>query len=249
MAGALCAVASAPLTLAATNGVPSGAMWDSTGDPAVIGLALIVAGAAAFGVVKVHDEFVADRRRAEKERLEPVQQACRSAMTPIARELAGVPLNELGIHLWQVDGDRLKRVIKYTMDLERSDTPVTWTRGKGVIGLVWETGVALATDLSELYRLAEALDDAEFEAQLSATARYGLTRQELLRAQRYRCVLAIPLSSSDDKPSKETIGVVSVDCMRAGHRDGLDRLRTDPVFSNVVGTCQSYLRGITSADH
>jgi hypothetical protein len=214
------------------GGIPSGTWWDDATDLPVLFTVLVGIGVIAYGV----DGVFASARREREEIRADLERLARRAFVPINARLPNVPINRLGVHIWTTRGERLDRLIKYTMEHQRVETPIQWSRGKGAIGAAWERGGPLTVDLTPLYAKADELG-ADFD-HLDPRKRYGLTLKEVHRGNRYKSVLAYPLSGIDGK----ILGVLSVDCALAGHTDGLASLVDDRNFQDVLGACESALR-------
>jgi hypothetical protein len=220
--------------VAADRGIPRGTWWDESRDPAVVLLFMLTIMALVQGVRGL---IHAPRdRRATIER--DIQQLARRAFVPVNAHLPRVPIDALGVHVWIADGERLNRLVKYTMEQQRARTPISWCCGKGVIGIAWERRQPLVADLTELYARADELTAAEFE-QLDSEFRYGLSAEEVNRGGKYKSVLACPLTAEDNN---DVIGVLSVDCAVAGHAEQLAELLDDRQFQDVLGSCESALR-------
>ncbi len=231
-AGAVGVVVFPFLLVLAEGGIPRGTWWDDATDPPVLLAVLVAVGAIAYGI----DGVFASGRRGRDEIRADLERLARRAFVPINARLPDVPINRLGVHIWMTKGERLERLIKYTMEQQRVETPIQWSRGKGVIGDAWERGGPLTVDLTPLYASATALGPA-FDG-LDPQDRFGLTLEEVQRGNRYKSVLAYPLSGMDGK----IIGVLSVDCAIPGRADGLASLVDDRLFQDVLGACESALR-------
>lgn len=231
--GPLCVLLFPFLMLGADHGIPDGTWWDDGRDPAIWVTALIVAGAFAYGVAQLVAAPNAARERVRSD----LEALARRAFVPINQHLPDVPINRLGVHIWTTDGDELKRLIKYTMEQQRVETPIRWRRGKGVIGVAWDAGSSLTADLTELYELAEA-GGAAFDA-LEERFRYGLSRDEIRKGNQYKSISAYPLTGTN---VDDVIGVLSVDCAVANQARQLDALSSDRTFQDVLGSCESALR-------
>jgi hypothetical protein len=241
IAGALSAVLGATLLILGKAGVPDGAWWDKPTDPPVIVTVLLL----VVGLVyNLYDAWT-KQREPDDIRVGALRDACRRSIVPISDALPDVSLRKLGVHIWLVrrKKDRLERLVKYTMELERQPTPMVWSRGKGMIGLAWDHDERVARDLSVPVELAENPDAF---AQLAPDERLGMTDAEWRRARRYRVVLAVPLHApaADDVPPL-VIGVFSVDCAESGQEiaDALLRLHDeDEEFRSVLATCETLLQ-------
>jgi hypothetical protein len=231
-AGATSVVVFQFLIVFGQGGIPSGTWWDEVTDLPVLFTVLVGFGALAYGV----DGVFASGRAAREEIRADLERLARRAFVPINARLPEVPINRLGVHVWRTKGERLERLIKYTMEHQRVETPIQWSRGKGAIGVAWEGGGPLTADLTPLYAKADELGSS-FDA-LPPHERYGLTLKEVHQGNRYKSVLAYPLSSVDG----EIIGILSVDCAEAGHATELASLVDDRLFQDVLGSCESALR-------
>jgi hypothetical protein len=221
--------------LAADHGVPSDTWWDEARDPAIWLLILVTVAALAQGVLALARAPNDARATIRAD----IEQLARRAFVPINKRLPATPINQLGVHVWTTDGDRLTRLVKYTMEQQRATTPITWERGKGAIGLAWHRVAPLIADLTDIYAKADSLDAIEFEA-LDPEERYGLSADEVKRGGRYKNVLAYPFT--DEHNDNEVIGVLSVDCAVAVPPAQLEALLYDRDFQDVLGSCESALR-------
>jgi hypothetical protein len=232
-AGATTVVLFPFLIVAAQQGIPNGTWWDEAVDPPVWFTVLVALGAIVYGIDGI-------RREARDEReqiIGDLERLARRAFVPINAKLPSVPIGDLGVHIWQVRGGRLDRLVKYTMEHQRMSTPITWTRGKGVIGVAWQRKTSLTAELNDLYEEAKGTDDATFDAG-DPDHRYGLIRSEVLSGTHYKGVLAVPLSGVGG----DVIGVLSVDCSVVGQRQALEQLLDDRAFQDVLGACEITLR-------
>jgi hypothetical protein len=220
------------LVVLAQGGIPSGTWWDQGWDVPVLIAVLAGIGTVAEGIRALTAAGAREREETEAD----LRRLARRALGPINSLLPNVPIVELGVHIWVTDDNRLKRLVKYTIEQQRAQTPIRWCRGKGVIGVAWDSGAPLTADLTELYAEADRLSPHEFDA-LDPEHRYGLTHAEVRVGGRYRTVLAHPLTADGD-----VIGVLSVDCAADGQRDQLDKLLRDRAFQDVLGSCEAALQ-------
>jgi hypothetical protein len=233
--GPVAAVLTPFLLFAGPQGIPNGKWWDAPGDPAVWITTILCAAAVVYNVLQLVGAPDEERATIKLD----IEQLARRTFVYINRHLPNVRINQLGVHVWTTDGDRLKRLVKYTMEQQRATTPITWTRGKGVIGLAWRQKRNLIADLTDIYAKADTLDPAAFEA-LDPEERYGLSAAEIRSGGRYKSVLACPLT--DEQRENEVIGVLSVDCSVVVPSAALEALLYDREFQDVLGSCESALR-------
>jgi hypothetical protein len=89
--------------LLAQAGVPSGTWWDAARDPAVWIATLLGVGVFANGVYGI----VAAGREARSQITDDLYVLARRAFVPINGHLRDVPINQLRVHIWTTEEDRL----------------------------------------------------------------------------------------------------------------------------------------------
>lgn len=180
-------------------------------------LAAVIVGASAGG-----DKLVQAFRRKWHTRRSDITDALKAALVQIHRETS-LPLFDLGVHAfrkgrkwrwrWPPIQSELLRVGQYSL-LTRPRSNIHWTRGKGVIGKLWEEDVPyFGMELSSL----RSIEASEAWVKSGAEGQTGLSLPEFRKTDQYSSVVAVPIQ--DDKAS--FIGCVSVD----GPEGCLDALR------------------------
>jgi hypothetical protein len=224
--------AAAVLAAAHSANLPSANAWASHHL-----LPLVQIGAVALWLITQAGRVVASRRGKRNQELED---ACRAVAAFVDERCPGLPLSEVGVHIWQVSvfGRHLRRAGTFLLIGNRARSGIRWTRGKGVVGLAWEEERVVMKDLEEVRARARTADQY---AELPASDRLGLTWDEFRKTPRYRAVYARPLFSRDGR-SPVVKGVIAIDLLCEGHFDELARATEGSGFDGVLGVCESALR-------
>lgn len=131
-----------------------------------------------------------------------------SCLTVIARE-CNAPWDQIGVQAFVVTGFWRKRQVRLAR-IRLSSIPssgVTWERGKGVIGMCWETRNTQWAQLDE-----PAFSDLESEpeyrwAMLDRKRTYGLSFNDYRAlGRKYGTIAAVPIMSGDSY-----IGCITLD--------------------------------------
>jgi hypothetical protein len=149
--------------------------------------------------------------------------------------------SQMGVNIWFVKGmigfRRLARG-PTVVTTERHETPIMWTKGKGIIGQAWSRNKDRVADLDRVRELFTP----ETWCLLKRDDRFRLSWDEFDETKRYRAVLAVPLRRR--KWARFSVkGVVAIDSLVPGKIDELRRLRELPEFSAVRRACESGFRG------
>lgn len=210
--------------------------------PAVWQVVIIVAlGAVTFG----DNVRLAYRRFASPRRLVVQQRAQKTLATMLftIAETRSVSLRWLGASVFRVHTSRilrrqtLDRVVRFRIDDHPQPTPVKWTKGKGVIGEVWETKRS-----AYKYRRAiadawtgKAVSEQQFE-RMKPETRGKFTREEFIAiVEKYAEVRGVPILGDDGS----FLGVISVD-VSMGAPPG--KYLQDKGVDSVITTACSLMR-------
>lgn len=129
---------------------------------------------------------------------------CQQVLTTVHQAKPGISVESLAVHLWKVSGASLDRMASYRVE-RRSDSGVTWTKGKGAVGSCWATNLEIEADLADLHQAAGS-GERGFYA-VNDEERFYLTWDEYQMTRRYQSILATPLRDKDAK----FIGCLSID--------------------------------------
>lgn len=214
-----------------TLGQPSPAFW--TDNAAIVNPILFVAGMWALLLGPINSiRLTRQLRRVQGNRH---IEALSHQLLITAHELCpGLQLEALAVHPWQVNGDRLERLLGYRIE-RRKDSGVIWTKGRGAVGVCWETGQDVEADLTGLH----VPDEATFVA-IPADHRFNITWHEYLSTSRYWSIFVTPLKDAKGK----FIGCVSVDCtQRDVHQPFIDACNNRQV-TGLVSLLELALRDL-----
>jgi hypothetical protein len=210
--------------------------WWKPGQPATI--VLLVAGAIA-GVGAVITAVRVNRRT----RRATLSEACIQLAAYIDETCPSLSLRDVGIHVWRVGGPpfarRLHRRQQFLLR-QRQPSHVSFTKGKGLIGNVWATGVPDIKDLESDY--AGVTTAAHFQ-ELSDENRLGLSWEEFQRTRRYTAVWASPLFRNSDFDDR-VIGVISVDIQASGVFNEVaaaTKTTPGPELDAILAACETAL--------
>lgn len=143
---------------------------------------------------------------------------CQAAVMRILDEFTDLDARTIGVHgfllRWRVRWRwfpvqrELVRVGQFRLDHNRDSSGIHWTKGKGLIGVAWETGDRQGADLTGLSGLSE-----KEWTELPRAERWGLKYEEFSRVQDYGAVIAHPIKDDQGR----TLGCVSIDLLRADY--------------------------------
>jgi hypothetical protein len=225
-------------TLGQQEAIPHG-FWDEGGTGAAVLVALgLLAGVGSFAVTFSVKGLL---RRAETDG--KLITPCRE-LAWLVQSVAKVPHGTVGVHVWEIAGPpfarRLRRRTTFRSKGGRQ-TPVLWTRGKGVLGQCWADPEARdqLNDLEDLY--ARAPNEKAFYG-LSSVDRFNMTWQELSAGRQYKLIWVAKLYAGLDASPKHA-GMISVDVESAGYADELEKLldeRGDDIRA-LLSLCEDLL--------
>lgn len=152
---------------------------------------------------------------------------------------------EIGVNIWLVRGPRgfrrLVRAAKVVAE-DRHETPITWTKGKGIIGEAWDRNQTRFADLDTVR--ADFPTEAQW-CSLKREDRFRLSWAEFMETSRYHAVLAVPLRRH--RFSRHLVrGVVAIDVLVPGKASQLDGLQVTREFSSISSASAKLLSSATS---
>lgn len=149
--------------------------------------------------------------------------------------------NQFGVNIWLVKGMLgFRRLVREAtvVGYKRHETPITWTKGKGIIGEAWGRKKGRVADLDAV---RATFWDQTTWCELKRSDRFRLSWDEFNETRRYRAVLAVPLRRHRwaRHPVK---GVAAIDSLVPGKAAELNELYDMPEFSSVRRTCEAAFR-------
>jgi hypothetical protein len=119
-----------------------------------------------------------------------------------------------------------------------SETPIVWTKGKGIIGQAWKRNKTRLADLDKVRREYPTQDRW---CSRSREDRFRLSWAEFADTKRYRSIVAVPLRVKRFARYRVR-GVVAIDALVPGKARELEKLEESPEFSAVRRICESAFR-------
>jgi hypothetical protein len=203
---------------------PSQMFWDTRQSHVVV--AIVISGLIPVLQTTI-SELGEKRRRQALEREDNIRALLAGSLVVIARECAA-PWDQTGIQAFLVVGwlwrQRQIRVAKIRLSSAPS-SGVAWTKGKGVIGVCWETRTRQLEQLDEQPFKDLAKTDREQWLALDRRTTYGLSFDDYQTlGRKYGTVAAVPIMTSDDK----YMGCIALDTP-----SGVRLERTDSAFDSL----------------
>lgn len=192
----------------------------------VVALTLIAVIAIVSSFARPIRVYFIDRIERQRRKAEDAMRALPWAVN----ELTGAPVRPLGASTWVVVGfwrfKRLYRLARERVDDIPTPSEIRWTKGKGVIGMCWNTGREQVIDTGSLYAEYAGCDQASWNM-APAEVRSGMSHRDFTRIEgKYGTVVAVPVTCKGEK----VIGVVALDAP-PGHHEEL----ADPAVVEAVG--------------
>jgi hypothetical protein len=165
------------LQLAKSQDWPNAADWRNGTDwhEALTGFG--IAGVTAYFLVTVGYSLALRRSDQDKN----LVGACREIARVVCTR-TGIPYDNIGAHVWTVTGlpglRYLRRRAKF-VPFNRRTTPITWRKGKGVLGVCWMDKRSFVADLDALRRVSEPEASEAFRS-LSREDRFRLSWKEFV---------------------------------------------------------------------
>jgi hypothetical protein len=191
--------------------IPKESTWEG-GAPARTVLACLALSATLFTFLVITGYARRLRKDTEQEKF---SSACRTIFNLIQKE-TGIEPSNIGVHVWTVTGFPGGRhmVNRATFRTHRRPLPpIRWTKGKGIIGRCWSSGVESVDDL-ERYNAASR-SKAEFEA-LSEEDRLGMRWSDYAQTRDFMAVWATPIFRGPEA-KRRFGGCLSVDVVAHPH--------------------------------
>jgi hypothetical protein len=165
------------------------------------------------------------------------------AIARLIEEKTSLRHGEFGINVWLVKGPTgfrlLDRVCEAMVAPERTETPITWTKGKGIIGEAWARKTSRFADLDTV---RAAIPSARVFCRIRPEERFRLTWAEFNETSRYHAVLAVPLRQH--RFARHAVrGVVAIDVLVPGKGLQIDGIQQLPEFDAIRRTCENALAG------
>jgi hypothetical protein len=168
------------------------------------------------------------------------QRAAQGLATLVSEGLE-LPHEAVGVNIWLIKGMKgFRRLVREaSVGVPRNPTPITWTKGKGIIGQAWSRNTIRFADLDEV----RALNPTEADwCSLTREERFRLSWSEMSETRRYRAVLAIPLRRH--KFGRYRVrGVAAIDLLVPGRALDLNALHDLPEVRAIRRTCEAAFAG------
>jgi hypothetical protein len=218
-------------------GLPKASWWNSESIPTYI--LAVLAALTYVGYCLVVIGYVRTlKRRDQNARL---YTACRDVATLVHGE-TDIERENIGVHVWTVEGlpgiRRLERRATF-LPLNRPPSPITWRKGKGVLGQVWQRDEWILADLEAM---AAARTETEFYA-IPRENRFFFNWHDAKATRHYKAALVWPLHGGPENAPR-VVGCLSVDVQEDGAVEALDVLwETCHVDLNAhIALCEEILR-------
>lgn len=226
----------------AGTGAQQAGQWDNA-PTGLLWACIVVPGAVA--VVEQARLAIGERRSfKDGERREAIDRALTDALLEIS-EITAYSYRDLGLTAWSVKSTIAGRVLHREYRRRLTDRPqaskITWTKGKGIIGLCWAHEKEQHKDLREACtKYPDGVTGGRW-AQVSPHLKQGMNLSEFNKMiGKYDEVLAVPITGRDGT----FLGCVAVDVLaRANGAEALSRLDSRDV-KDIAYTTASVLARI-----
>ncbi|KRD07782.1 hypothetical protein ASE48_10115 [Mycobacterium sp. Root265] len=154
-----------------------------------------------------------------------------SALVALSDIREGIHVFDLGVSVFKISRvwflwcgvipwseKRLVRIVRLRLSDSPNESNVRWTKGKGAIGVCWQSNVAVhhdrRADAATWGKNGQYPSEAQF-ADLQDDQKRGMNREEFIQTiDKYGEILAVPMVT----PHKgEQLGVLSVDCLATAY--------------------------------
>ena len=148
------------------------------------------------------------------------------------RNLPEIDIKYLGLHAYRIRRRFCRpAILERVADLRffiPPPTGITWTKGKGVIGICWKRRQWAIGDTEKVYEQAKAMSNANWK-KADETITFGLTRKELENTRDYGVIAAQPMF--DFKNRRSIVGCVAITAPSGSDA----QLSSDSVKNLMVG--------------
>jgi hypothetical protein len=206
--------------------------WTSIWGRAGLVALTVVSGAATFLVVVGYQSLLGRSKRREI-----VAQAAEDLVRLIETSTE-MDRSQFGVNVWVIKGMKgFRRLVRGpSISDKHSDTPIVWTKGKGIIGQSWKRSKIRYADLDQ--------ERADYPAQAdwckrSREDRYRLSWDEFGETDRYRAVVAVPLRTGGAVAKYRVRGVLAMDALIPGKAADLEALTKTPAFRAIRRACET----------
>lgn len=208
----------------------------------VAGEVLIVVVAALSSLKEAVDQFRGPRIAKSREDMRVLA----SGLAWTVHDITGCEVRDMGVGIWVVKRrwprfweHHLERQIRERVSNEVAPSDVVWTKGKGVIGRVWECGRGEVADVAPIDRKHLQSGPEQWARARSAT-RMGMSYTDYTQTRgKYGTIIAMPIRS--DGTLGSVIGVVAVDAP-GGYKDHFDNPKVREAVATAARALQTYLR-------
>jgi hypothetical protein len=214
---------------------PSPQTWEQTSDWEAAFVVLTAAASAAAFLVAVGFRLLLSRHRTSQKFATAAQ-----GLKLLVANHTGIKHEHIGVNIWRVRGlpgfRRLVREASTTSQM-RSETPIVWTKDKGVIGEAWGRDTSRFADLDAVRKLYPS---ETLWCELDRSDRFRLSWREFGETRRYHAVLAVPLHGS--RYARFPVrGVVAIDVLTPTNRTKVEGVQSTAEFSSIIRTCEAAL--------
>ncbi len=232
---AVLVVALAAVNVAKGTDWPAGWWDDRPGEVIFVALSIVTGLGSLFVALGFRSVL---GKQSQKLKLETAAQS----VARLIQQETKLKHDEIGVNIWLIKGMvGFRRLVRAAIVVAqpRHQTPITWTKGKGIIGEAWARKKSRFADLE---RVRELYPTEQLWCGLKRDDRFRLSWAEFEETARYHAVLAVPLRRH--RFSRHPVrGVVAIDVLvkrKGGAIDGIQRTKE---FSSIIRTCEAALAG------
>jgi phosphate/sulfate permease len=211
--------------------------WWKPGQPALV-IFVILSLLAGLGVAFIIVGFF--RLLSRETRRRQFQAAAHSFVRCVEKQTS-LQHHEIGVNIWLIKGVKgFRRLVREAIAVAepRPETPITWTKGKGIIGHAWRRNKSVFANLDTV----RALFNEETWCALRRDQRFRLSWDEFNETWRYHAVLAVPLRRHRFGVHRIR-GILAIDAVVTEKGKELDGIQRTPDFNVIMGICQAAFAG------
>lgn len=216
---------------------PRASWWEkgSAGRALYLILATLVSAATLLIVIGYRRLLAREKRRGKFD-------TAAQSIALLVQDQTSLNHDEIGVNIWLVRGPKgFRRLVREASVVteQRTETPITWTKNKGIIGEAWGRKKPRFADLDQVRK---NFPTRRHWCRLKREDRFRLSWDELGETSRYRAVLAVPLRGH--RFARHPVrGVVAIDVLVAGKAAELEGLQTTREFGSIISVCEAALVG------